>query len=58
MAARIEYDNWASNRSDVKPTANVNMSYGKKAQAKKLADVASNSNDTSDLQQVFNDLFG
>jgi hypothetical protein len=59
MAARIEYDKWASTHTDVKPSSNVNMSYGKKAQAKKLADVATSSNESSsDLQQVFNDLFG
>ena len=57
MAARIEYERWANTKSNTKPSTHVNQSYGKKARAKKLGNIASNSQATATLK-MFDDLFG
>lgn len=62
MAARIEYENWKSSNTDVKPSTTVNTSYGKKARTQKLGNIVnrtpSNNNDKIGASKLFEDLFG
>ena len=55
MAARIEYERWANTKSNTKPSTRINQSYGKKARAQKLGNIAANSQTTATLK-MFDDL--